>query len=160
MDKKNDNPDKRPYPYKKEIVDIVFSNNWKQQVLSKPQHRHAALTSMMIGLQTTASLIMTMFAVSQVCKICEYIDELARTSKMECKYLSKICANRFQFNHLLVAQGGGYTAPAIAASTYTLATINNSFEGSLMGMIGFLDSPVSIFVISGLSISNDFAFSL
>ena len=29
MDKKNDNPDKRPYPYKKEKVDIIFSNNWK-----------------------------------------------------------------------------------------------------------------------------------
>ena len=34
--------------------------------------------------------------------------------------------------------------PAIAATAYTVATVNNSFEGNLMGMIGFLDSPVSL----------------
>jgi hypothetical protein len=45
-------------------------------------------------------------------------------------------------------QGGAYTMPAIAATAYTVATVNNSFEGNLMGMIGFLDSPFMSAVLS------------
>ena len=34
--------------------------------------------------------------------------------------------------------------PAIGAAGYTVATVNNSFDKSLHGLMGFLDSPVSI----------------
>lgn len=34
--------------------------------------------------------------------------------------------------------------PAIAAAGYTAVTVNNSFDKNLHGLIGFLDSPVSI----------------
>ena len=63
MDKKN-NQDKKPYPYKKNNYDFILSTNWKQEVLSKPNHRHSSLTSMMIGMQMAASLCMTLMAMS------------------------------------------------------------------------------------------------
>lgn len=47
-----------------------------------------------------------------------------------------------------LTQGGDYVMPAIATTSYTVATVNNSFEGNLMGMIGFLDSPFMSFLLS------------
>ena len=42
------------------------------------------------------------------------------------------------------SMGGAYVVPAIGAAGYTVATVNNSFDKSLHGLLGFLDSPVSI----------------
>ena len=47
---------------------------------------------------------------------------------------------------LLVMAGGttGFTLPALVATGYTLASVNNSLDKNLHGLIAFLDSPVSI----------------
>jgi len=47
-----------------------------------------------------------------------------------------------------IYNSGAYNAPAMAVTAYTVATVNNSFEGNLMGMIGFLDSPFMSFLLS------------
>ena len=83
---------------------------------------------MMIGMQLAASLCMTMMAMSQVS---QKSSDQSWVSAQDMRVLIKRM------------QGGAYTAPAIAASAYTVATINNSFDSNLMGMVGFLDSPVS-----------------
>ena len=45
--------------------------------------------------------------------------------------------------------------PAICATGYTTATINNSFEGrDFHGLIGFLDSPLVIIALCMLLYSN------
>jgi len=45
----------------------------------------------------------------------------------------------FAFN-----EGGSYVPAAIGAGAYTVATISNSFDKHLHGLLGFLDSPFMI----------------
>lgn len=47
-------------------------------------------------------------------------------------------------------QGGAYVAPAICAAGYTVATISNSFDRDLHGVVGFLDSPFTITALVAL----------
>ena len=49
----------------------------------------------------------------------------------------------FDSNFVCLFQGGAYIPAAIATAGYTVASINNSFDRQLHGLIGFLDSPVS-----------------
>ncbi len=50
------------------------------------------------------------------------------------------------------SQGGAYVAPAIGAASYTIATINNSFDRNIHGVLRFLDSPVSICSVSSAAL--------
>ena len=48
------------------------------------------------------------------------------------------------FMLLLLATGqDGFILPAMVATGYTVATVSNSLDKNLHGLIGFLDSPVS-----------------
>lgn len=44
--------------------------------------------------------------------------------------------------------------PAIAASAYTLASTSNSFDRNLHGLLGFLDSPAMITILTVFLISQ------
>ena len=46
-------------------------------------------------------------------------------------------------NFIFLLKGGAYIPAAICTAGYTVATINNSFDRDLHGLVGFLDSPVS-----------------
>ena len=89
---------------KKDIIDIFFCENWKQQVLVKRNGKHQALAKLVLTFEMIASLTLCFIAMST----------------------------------------GTLMVPAIAATTYTVASVNNSLDRNLHGLIGFLDSTVSL----------------
>ena len=88
---------------KKDLVDIFFSENWKQQSLIKKNGKRQALTTVMLTFEMLASFMLLVLAAGQ----------------------------------------DGFALPALVATGYTVASINNSLDKNLHGLIGFLDSPVS-----------------
>ena len=57
-------------------------------------------------------------------------------------------------NFCFAYQGGAYIPAAIGSAAYTVATINNSFDRNLHGLLGFLDSPVSLTSFIATSFSS------
>lgn len=53
-----------------------------------------------------------------------------------------------------MGEGGAYIPAAIGAAGYTIASINNSFDRQLHGLIGFLDSPFMITALCMLLMSS------
>jgi len=51
-------------------------------------------------------------------------------------------------------EGGAYIPAAIATAGYTVASINNSFDRQLHGLIGFLDSPFMITALCMLLLTS------
>ena len=92
----------------KDMIEILFSEGWKQQSLVKVNGKHSALAKMMLALEMVASFTLVTMAMGN--------------SEM--------------------------VVPAIAASGFTVATLSNSLDRNLHGLVGFLDSTVSKFASS------------
>ena len=90
---------------KKDMIDILFSENWKQQQLIKKNGKHRSLTKVVLGAEVLSAMMLVLIAAG--------------------------------------TGGSMMVVPAIAAGAYTVATVNNSLDRNLHGLIGFLDSPVS-----------------
>lgn len=55
------------------------------------------------------------------------------------------------------SEGGSYIPSAICAAGYTVATISNSFDRDLHGIVGFLDSPFTITALVVLMTTSIFS---
>lgn len=110
----------RHYPRKKpdNPLSQVFTDNFKHNSLTRPNHRHStASAGLLMGqLLTSLGLIAAcMFSSSTV-----------------------------SISRLMIWQEPKFYAQAAAASVYTITAINNAFEQEINPMVGFIDSTVSV----------------